>query len=124
MTVPALLRYKLCSNGCTRPEGMDFRSFGAHETVLRRNVVNIGIGGSDLGPLMVTEAFKPYQVGPNVNFVSNIDGTHFAEVLKKMEPKSVLFIIASKTFHPRDHHQCGVGAGLVSEGGRRCGTCG
>lgn len=62
------------------------------------DVVNIGIGGSDLGPLMVTEALKPYQRGPHVHFVSNIDGTHMAEVLKKVNPKTVLFIIASKTF--------------------------
>lgn len=46
------------------------------------DVVNIGIGGSDLGPLMVTEALKPYAVGPNVHFVSNIDGTHMAKTLK------------------------------------------
>uniref|UniRef100_A0A915DPJ8 Glucose-6-phosphate isomerase n=1 Tax=Ditylenchus dipsaci TaxID=166011 RepID=A0A915DPJ8_9BILA len=56
------------------------------------------IGGSDLGPLMVTEALKAYQVGPNVHFVSNIDGTHLAEVLKKVSPATTLFIIASKTF--------------------------
>lgn len=62
------------------------------------DVVNIGIGGSDLGPLMVTEALKPYQVGPNVHFVSNIDGTHVAEVLKKVKPETTLFVIASKTF--------------------------
>ncbi|TKR92645.1 hypothetical protein L596_007259 [Steinernema carpocapsae] len=62
------------------------------------DVVNIGIGGSDLGPLMVTEALKHYQVGPNVHFVSNIDGTHLAEVLKKVKASSTLFIIASKTF--------------------------
>jgi len=62
------------------------------------DVVNIGIGGSDLGPLMVTEALKHYQVGPNVHFVSNVDGTHLAEVLKKLKPESTLFIIASKTF--------------------------
>uniref|UniRef100_A0AC34RJL8 Glucose-6-phosphate isomerase n=1 Tax=Panagrolaimus sp. JU765 TaxID=591449 RepID=A0AC34RJL8_9BILA len=62
------------------------------------DVVNIGIGGSDLGPLMVTEALKHYQVGPNVHFVSNVDGTHIAEVLKKVRPESTLFIIASKTF--------------------------
>jgi glucose-6-phosphate isomerase len=62
------------------------------------DVVNIGIGGSDLGPLMVTEALKSYQVGPRVHFVSNIDGTHLAEVLKKVSAKSTLFIIASKTF--------------------------
>jgi len=62
------------------------------------DVVNVGIGGSDLGPLMVTEALKPYQVGPNVHFVSNIDGTHVAEVLKKVNPETTLFVIASKTF--------------------------
>lgn len=62
------------------------------------DVVNIGIGGSDLGPLMVTEALKNYQVGPAVHFVSNIDGTHLANVLKKIDPETTLFIIASKTF--------------------------
>ncbi|KAK4336822.1 hypothetical protein RND71_043943 [Anisodus tanguticus] len=62
------------------------------------DVVNIGIGGSDLGPLMVTEALKPFKKGPNVHFVSNIDGTHLAEVLKKLNPEETLFIIASKTF--------------------------
>jgi len=63
-----------------------------------KDVVNIGIGGSDLGPLMVTEALKPYQIGPNVHFISNIDGTHAAEILKKVDPETTLFIIASKTF--------------------------
>lgn len=62
------------------------------------DVVNIGIGGSDLGPVMVTEALKPYQVGPNVHFVSNIDGTHLATTLKKLNPETTLFIVASKTF--------------------------
>jgi len=62
------------------------------------DVVNIGIGGSDLGPLMATEALKPYQIGPNVHFVSNIDGTHMAETLKKLNPETALFIVASKTF--------------------------
>lgn len=62
------------------------------------DVVNIGIGGSDLGPLMVTESLKHYQVGPNVHFVSNVDGTHVAEVTKKLNPETTLFIIASKTF--------------------------
>lgn len=64
------------------------------------DVVNIGIGGSDLGPLMVTEALKPYgNNGPlNVHFVSNVDGTHLAEVLRKVNPEKTLFIIASKTF--------------------------
>jgi len=62
------------------------------------DVVNIGIGGSDLGPLMVTEALKPYSKGLGVHFVSNIDGTHLAEVLKKVNPETTLWIIASKTF--------------------------
>jgi len=62
------------------------------------DVVNIGIGGSDLGPLMVTEALKPFAIGPKVHFVSNIDGTHMAETLKKLDPETTLFIIASKTF--------------------------
>ena len=63
------------------------------------DVVNIGIGGSDLGPLMVTEALKAYhKAGPNVHFVSNIDGTHLAETLKKLNRETTLFIIASKTF--------------------------
>jgi glucose-6-phosphate isomerase len=63
------------------------------------DVVNIGIGGSDLGPYMVTEALKPYaQSGLNVHFVSNVDGTHIAETLKAVNPETTLFIIASKTF--------------------------
>ncbi|WP_194777705.1 glucose-6-phosphate isomerase [Pararhodonellum marinum] len=64
-----------------------------------RSLVNIGIGGSDLGPVMVTEALKPYQ-NPNLDiyFVSNVDGTHMAEVLKKVNPETTLFFIASKTF--------------------------
>lgn len=64
------------------------------------DIVNIGIGGSDLGPVMVTEALKPYarDSGLNVHFVSNVDGTHLAEVLRKVDPETVLFIIASKTF--------------------------
>jgi glucose-6-phosphate isomerase len=61
--------------------------------------VNIGIGGSDLGPVMVTEALKPYgQDGPHAHFVSNVDGTHIAETLKTLSPETTLFIIASKTF--------------------------
>jgi len=62
------------------------------------DVVNIGIGGSDLGPLMVTEALKPFKVGPSVHFVSNIDGTHMAETLKKLDAETTMFVIASKTF--------------------------
>uniref|UniRef100_A0A2K6BJ77 Glucose-6-phosphate isomerase n=1 Tax=Macaca nemestrina TaxID=9545 RepID=A0A2K6BJ77_MACNE len=63
------------------------------------DVINIGIGGSDLGPLMVTEALKPYSSeGPRVWYVSNIDGTHIAKTLTQLNPESSLFIIASKTF--------------------------
>lgn len=64
-----------------------------------RYIVNIGIGGSDLGPVMVTEALKPYwQPGIQTYFVSNVDGTHIAETLKKVSPEETLFLIASKTF--------------------------
>ena len=62
------------------------------------DVVNIGIGGSDLGPLMVTEALKPYGGKLNVHFVSNVDGTHISETLKNKNPETTLFVIASKTF--------------------------
>ncbi|WP_430811694.1 MULTISPECIES: glucose-6-phosphate isomerase [unclassified Carboxylicivirga] len=62
------------------------------------DIVNIGIGGSDLGPLMVTEALKPYKKNVNLHFVSNVDGTHIAEALKVVNPETTLFIIASKTF--------------------------
>ena len=63
------------------------------------DIVNIGIGGSDLGPVMVTEALKPFwKEGLRVFFVSNIDGTHIAETLKKLNPETTLFLIASKTF--------------------------
>jgi len=63
------------------------------------DIVNIGIGGSDLGPVMVTEALRPY-AHPDlaVHFVSNIDGTHLAEVLKRVDPQTALFLVASKTF--------------------------
>ena len=62
-------------------------------------IVNIGIGGSDLGPLMVTEALKPYwKKGVETYFVSNIDGSHIAETLKKVNAEETLFLIASKTF--------------------------
>lgn len=62
-------------------------------------IVNIGIGGSDLGPVMVTEALKAYgKAGMKLHFVSNIDGTHIAEALKDSNPETTLFLIASKTF--------------------------
>ncbi|MEM8887685.1 MAG: glucose-6-phosphate isomerase [Bacteroidota bacterium] len=63
------------------------------------SIVNIGIGGSDLGPVMVTEALKPYwKEGIEVHYVSNVDGTHISEILKKVDPETTLFMIASKTF--------------------------
>ena len=62
------------------------------------DVVNIGIGGSDLGPVMATLALAPYHDGPRLHFVSNIDGAHIADTLKPLEAETTLFIVASKTF--------------------------
>ncbi|WP_214072194.1 glucose-6-phosphate isomerase [Mucilaginibacter sp. dw_454] len=62
------------------------------------DVVNIGIGGSDLGPVMVTEALKSYKNHLNMHFVSNVDATHIVETLKGLDPETTLFLIASKTF--------------------------
>lgn len=73
----------------------DWKGYSGKEIT---DVVNIGIGGSDLGPVMVTEALKPYKNHLNLHFVSNVDGTHIAEVLKKINPETTLFLIASKTF--------------------------
>jgi glucose-6-phosphate isomerase len=63
-----------------------------------KTIVNIGIGGSDLGPYMVTEALRPYWTTITPKFVSNVDGTHIAETVKGLDPETTLFIIASKTF--------------------------
>lgn len=62
------------------------------------DVVNIGIGGSDLGPYMVTEALRPYKNHLTMHFVSNVDGTQMVETLKKVNPETTLFLVASKTF--------------------------
>ncbi|RST87184.1 glucose-6-phosphate isomerase [Aquibium carbonis] len=62
------------------------------------DVINIGIGGSDLGPVMATAALAPFHDGPRVHFVSNIDGAHIADVLKPLDPAATLVVIASKTF--------------------------
>ncbi|WP_208435649.1 glucose-6-phosphate isomerase [Bartonella phoceensis] len=62
------------------------------------DIVNIGIGGSDLGPAMVTNALKPYHDGPHCHFVSNADSAHISDILSVLNPKTTLFIIASKTF--------------------------
>uniref|UniRef100_A0A8C3AT51 Glucose-6-phosphate isomerase n=1 Tax=Cyclopterus lumpus TaxID=8103 RepID=A0A8C3AT51_CYCLU len=81
---------------CHRVRSGEWKGFSGKSIT---DVVNIGIGGSDLGPLMVTEALKPYSAGgPNVWFVSNIDGTHMAKTLAKLNAETTLFIIASKTF--------------------------
>ena len=62
------------------------------------DVVNIGIGGSDLGPAMATLALAPYHDGPRLHFVSNVDGAHIADTLKNLKPETTLFLVASKTF--------------------------
>ncbi len=62
------------------------------------NVVNIGIGGSDLGPKLVVDALKPYHDGPRVHFVSNLDGADITDTLEKLDPATTLFIVASKSF--------------------------
>jgi glucose-6-phosphate isomerase len=83
-------------NFCTRVHEGRWRGYTGKKI---RYIVNIGIGGSDLGPLMVTEALKPYWVEDiQTFFVSNVDGTHIAETLKKIKPERTLFLIASKTF--------------------------
>src|SRR4029453_7536075 len=81
---------------CERVHKGEWRGYSGKKI---RYIVNIGIGGSDLGPLMVTEALRPYWMEDiQTYFVSNIDGTHIAEVLKKIKPERTLFLIASKTF--------------------------
>jgi glucose-6-phosphate isomerase len=62
------------------------------------DVVNIGIGGSDLGPAMATAALQPYHTGPNLHFVSNVDSAHISDTLRDLDPSTTFFIIASKTF--------------------------
>ncbi len=81
---------------CTKIHSGEWKGYSGKKI---KYIVNIGIGGSDLGPVMVTEALKPYKV-PDIEtfFVSNIDGTDLAEVLKKVVPDETLFLIASKTF--------------------------
>ncbi len=70
---------------------------GATGTAIE-DVVNIGIGGSDLGPAMATAALRPYHDGPRLHFVSNVDGAHLADTLQGLKPDRTLFIVASKTF--------------------------
>jgi glucose-6-phosphate isomerase len=63
-----------------------------------RTVVNIGIGGSHLGPEMITGALRPFHDGPAVRFVSNVDATDFVEAVRGLDPAETLFVVASKTF--------------------------
>ena len=62
------------------------------------DIVNIGIGGSDLGPKMAIEALKFYKNNLNIHFISNVDGDHAKEVLKNLNPETTFFIVVSKTF--------------------------
>jgi len=81
---------------CGRLHSGEWTGYGGERIT---DVVNIGIGGSDLGPVMVTECLKPYaKFGINVHFVSNVDATHIAETLKILRPETTLFMVASKTF--------------------------
>ncbi|MGL5007551.1 MAG: glucose-6-phosphate isomerase [Plesiomonas sp.] len=80
---------------CNRVIGGEWKGYTGKAIT---DVVNIGIGGSDLGPYMVTEALKAYKNHLNMHFVSNVDGTHIAETLKTLNPETTLFLVASKTF--------------------------
>jgi glucose-6-phosphate isomerase len=87
---------KQMKNFCNRVHNGKWRGYTGKRI---KYIVNIGIGGSDLGPLMVTEALKPYWLEDiQTYFVSNVDGTHIAETLKKIKPERTLFLVASKTF--------------------------
>ena len=66
-------------------------------------IVNVGIGGSDLGPKMVTEALKFYKNHLNIKFISNIDGDHIHSLLELLDPETTLFIIVSKVLRPKKH---------------------
>jgi glucose-6-phosphate isomerase len=87
---------KQIKNFCNKVHEGEWRGYSSKKI---KYIVNIGIGGSDLGPQMVSEALKPYWVNDiQTYFVSNIDGTHIVETLKKVNPERTLFLIASKTF--------------------------
>lgn len=84
------------------------------------DIVNIGIGGSDLGPVMVTEALKPYRFpGITPHFISNIDGTQLSDVLQHLDPASTLFVVASKTFTTLETitNACSARQWFLSKGG-------
>jgi glucose-6-phosphate isomerase len=79
-------------------DGVRDGSIAAADGAPFTDIVNIGIGGSDLGPVMVTLALAPYHDGPRLHYVSNVDGAHIADTLAKLDPARTLFIVASKTF--------------------------
>ncbi|CRL46473.1 Glucose-6-phosphate isomerase [Sodalis glossinidius str. 'morsitans'] len=80
---------------CDRVIGGEWKGYTGR---IITDIVNIGIGGSDLGPYMVTEALRPYKNHLNMHYVSNVDGTHIAETIKDLDPATTLFLVASKTF--------------------------
>ncbi|HSR70570.1 MAG TPA: glucose-6-phosphate isomerase [Acidobacteriota bacterium] len=80
---------------CRRVRGGNWKG---HSGESISDVVNLGIGGSDLGPAMVSEALKPYADGPRVHYVSNVDGSHLAQTLSGLDPQGTLFIVSSKSF--------------------------
>lgn len=79
-------------------DGIRTGAISAHDGAAFTDVVNIGIGGSDLGPTMATRALSPYHDGPRMHFISNVDGAEISDLLALLDPKRTLFIIASKTF--------------------------
>ncbi|MDF2365835.1 glucose-6-phosphate isomerase [Sneathiella sp.] len=79
-------------------DGIRNGTIAAYDGAAFTDVVNIGIGGSDLGPAMATRALSPYRDGPRMHFVSNVDGAEISDLLEQLNPKRTLFIIASKTF--------------------------
>lgn len=94
--IPAIREVRArCAAFAERVRSGTWKGFSG-ETI--SDVVNIGIGGSDLGPLMVCEALKPYADGPRVHFVSNVDGLHLGQTIAGLDPARTLFVIASKTF--------------------------
>ena len=95
--MPGILTVKeQMKNFCTKIHSGEWKGFTGKKI---KYIVNIGIGGSDLGPVMITEALKPYWIdGLQTFFVSNVDGTHISETLKKVNAEETLFLVASKTF--------------------------
>jgi glucose-6-phosphate isomerase len=83
---------------CHFAEGVRSGSIGTAKGENFSDVIHIGIGGSDLGPVMTVQALAPYHDGPRLHFVSNVDGAHFADTIRRLDPARTLVIVASKTF--------------------------